>query len=105
MSGASYIIDTNIISYFLKGNKELSPYFNFTQVYISFITELELLSIPGLSINESAQLKAFLETCFIIDINLSIKQLTVLFRKNYKLKLPDAIIAATASFLGYPLVT
>ena len=41
----------------------------------------------------------------IIDINPVIKSYTIEFRKKYKLKLPDAIIAATAQFLNIPLVT
>lgn len=41
----------------------------------------------------------------IIDINKEIKSITVQFRKDYRLKLPDSIIAATAFYLNIPLVT
>ena len=34
--------------------------------------------------------------CFIIDINYHIKQLAINIRQNTRMKLPDALIAATA---------
>ena len=105
MSGNSYVLDTNIISFFLKGDSNLLPYFNYTNIHISFITELELKSIPGLSGKDIEKLESFLNTCVITDINAVIKSTTVIFKKNYKLKLPDAIIAATAFYLGYELIT
>jgi predicted nucleic acid-binding protein len=105
MSGGSYVLDTNIISFFLNGDANLLSYFNYTNIHISFITELELKSIPGLSKNDITSLEAFLQTCIITDINTPIKNVAIAFRKNFKLKLPDAIVAATASYLGYELVT
>jgi predicted nucleic acid-binding protein len=105
MSGTSYVLDTNIISFFLNGDANLLSYFNYTNIHISFITELELKSIPGLSKNDITSLEAFLQTCIITDINTPIKNVAIAFRKNFKLKLPDAIVAATASYLGYELVT
>ncbi|MCK4640732.1 MAG: PIN domain-containing protein [Candidatus Marinimicrobia bacterium] len=41
----------------------------------------------------------------IIDINESIKSHTIYLRTKYNLKLPDAIVAATARFLQIPLLT
>ena len=105
MSGNSYVLDTNIISFFLKGDSNLLPYFNYTNIHISFVTELELKSIPGLSGKDFEKLENFLNTCVITDINAVIKTTAVFFKKDYKLKLPDAIIAATAFYLGYELIT
>ena len=105
MSGNSYVLDTNIISFFLKGDTNLLPYFNYTNIHISFVTELELKSIPGLSGKDFEKLENFLNTCVITDINAVIKATTVIFKKDYKLKLPDAIIAATSFYLGYELIT
>ncbi|MCP1381822.1 PIN domain-containing protein [Runella salmonicolor] len=41
----------------------------------------------------------------LIDINTGIKEITKQIRRNYRLKLPDAIVAATAIFLGIPLIS
>jgi len=46
-----------------------------------------------------------LSDCIIIDINPSIKNTTIEIRQKHKVKLPDAIIAATANSLDLPLVT
>jgi predicted nucleic acid-binding protein len=42
MNGDSLLIDTNVALYLLSGNKRLAESLNNSQIYISFITELEL---------------------------------------------------------------
>ncbi len=74
------------------------------QYLISVITEIELLSYPSLSL-EKTQVIDFLNKITIIDIHSNIKNLTIAFRKQYKLRLPDAIIAATAKSLNATLFT
>lgn len=66
---------------------------------------MELLAYPGITAIETAQIKAFLRECQIIDINASIKDLAIEIRKTYQLKLPDAIIAATALHLNLSLIS
>jgi predicted nucleic acid-binding protein len=46
-----------------------------------------------------------LENCVIIDINNMIKSEVIQLRKNYSLKLPDCIVAATAIYMNLPLIT
>ncbi len=43
--------------------------------------------------------------CSIIDINSEIKKSVIKLRKSYKIKLPDAIIAATALSLNIPFMS
>lgn len=43
--------------------------------------------------------------CFLIEWNTKIKEQTIEFRNKYSLRLPDAIIAATACVYGVPLIT
>ncbi|GBL34797.1 hypothetical protein EMGBS15_03920 [Filimonas sp.] len=105
MRNKSYLVDTNIISYYFQGKFEVAEYIRKSSLYISFITEIELKSNPKLSKQERATIDSFLKTCIILDINAEIKQTAVSIIKNHKLKLPDAIIAATASYLKLELVT
>lgn len=72
---------------------------------ISFISELEVLAYPSISVQEQMLIKDFLALCSIVDMNAKIKQLIIELRKKYRLKLPDAIIAATAIYANLPLVT
>ncbi|MEH2144963.1 MAG: type II toxin-antitoxin system VapC family toxin [Nostoc sp.] len=75
------------------------------QYFISMITEIELLSYPSLSLEEETQIIDFLNKITIIGIDNNIKNLTIAFRKQYKLRLADAIIVATAKSLNATLFT
>ena len=46
-----------------------------------------------------------MEDCFIAEINQQIKQITKNLMQEVLVKLPDAIIAATALYLDLPLLT
>ena len=74
----------------------LAETLNNCDVYVSFITELELLGYRGITHEEHNKVKDFLNDCIIIDLNESIKLLTIELKQSLRLKLPDAIIAATA---------
>jgi len=105
MNGTRYLIDTNVAIYLLAGDQKIGELLDGNQIFISFISELELLSFRKLTAREISILKEFLDDVIIIDINKKIKDLTIGIRRSYELKLPDAIIAATAKFLDMPLMT
>ncbi|MEH2273123.1 MAG: type II toxin-antitoxin system VapC family toxin [Nostoc sp.] len=96
-------LDTNVVLYFL-GGRLLNPLPS-GQYFISVITEIELLSYPSLSLEEETQIIDFLNKITIIGIDSNIKNLTIAFRKQYKLRLPDAIITATAKSINATLFT
>jgi len=105
MNGNNLVLDTNVILYLLDGDKTLANLLDGKQAYISFITELELLGYKGITKKEHANIKQFLLECKIININSSIKNDTILLKQKYSLKLPDCIIAGTAIFLDFPLIS
>jgi predicted nucleic acid-binding protein len=105
MNGNKMVIDTNIALYLLDGDEILKEYLEDKAFYLSSITELELLSFKGITETEETAIEFFLEECSIVDMNRGIKDIFIDLRRNYKLKLPDAIIAATAIFLGIPLIS
>ncbi|GGB15028.1 type II toxin-antitoxin system VapC family toxin [Mucilaginibacter rubeus] len=75
------------------------------QIYISFITELELIGFKNLSDRDEKQIHSLLSDCSIIQMNNKLKEQYVTIRKKYSLKLPDAIIAATAISFNLPFIT
>ncbi|MBL4753008.1 MAG: type II toxin-antitoxin system VapC family toxin [Flavobacteriales bacterium] len=75
------------------------------QFYISFISQLELLGYLEITKAEQKQVADFLNLCTVIDINNRIKAETVNIRRKYKVKLPDAIIIASAYYLDVPVIT
>ncbi len=103
MSGTNYLFDTNAVLYFLNQPKQLQN--NSSAVFISFVNELELLSYSKLSSNEEQAVKHFLKLIEIINIDQEIKNMTITLRQKYLLKLPDAIICATAMSHKLTLVT
>ncbi len=94
MSGISIIVDTNIVVYLLNGNERVAELLNGNDIYLSFITP-----------SEKRKIQSFIEQCFVIDITSSIKQNVIRLRENNKIKLPDAIIAASAIDYDLPLFT
>ncbi len=105
MSGNSVLLDTNIVLYFLGGDKALIPLLENKQLIVSFISELELLSYKDLKENERLKIKQFLSECIILDINQLIKERTVELRRKYSLRLPDSIVIATALYLNVPIIS
>ena len=105
MSGNKIFVDTNIILYLLSGDETLAELLDGKQLYLSFVTQLELLSYPKLTKKSKKIVVEFIEHCVIIDINTEIKHLVIELRKKYSLKLPDCIIIATAIYHDLPIIT
>ncbi|MFO7822651.1 MAG: type II toxin-antitoxin system VapC family toxin [Cyclobacterium sp.] len=105
MSGNSIILDTNIVLYLLSGDETVADFLNDKTVFLSFISELELLGYKGISTGDLSKIKDLLADSTIIDINSEIKRIVIEIRKNKRLKLPDAIIAATSRYLDIPFMT
>lgn len=105
MNGSKLFLDTNIILYLLNGDETLAELLNGKQLYISLITELELLAYKGIKAKEEKVIKEFVSQCKTIMINSEVKQETIRIRKKYNTKLPDSIIIATALYLDLPLIT
>ncbi|MFY0481753.1 type II toxin-antitoxin system VapC family toxin [Flavobacterium sp. PLA-1-15] len=105
MSGNSLFVDTNIILYLLNGDEDVKQYLQGNDIYISIISEMELLSFPEISENELKEIVKLLKQVKIIDINYAVKQNAINFRRKYKIKLPDSIVLATAKYLELPILT
>lgn len=97
------LFDTNAVIYLQKGQlrQPLPP----GEYFISAITELELLSFHGLDDAQQGWLNAFLSDIGIIELDARVKEHTVRLRRQYRLRLPDAIIAASALALDATLLT
>jgi predicted nucleic acid-binding protein len=105
VNGNSLFVDTNILLYLLAGDVTIAELLNEKHIYVSFVTELELLGYSNLSAIDLKAIQEIFQEVTIIDINTEIKKEVIALRKQYKLKLPDAIIAATAAVNHLPLLT
>lgn len=97
------LLDTNAIQYLLGGKlaRPLEP----AQYFVSIISEMELLSSPSLDASATGNVKAFLSAITLVQLTPEIKELAINLRRQHSLKLPDAIIAATAMHLNAQLLT
>src|SRR5688500_11247689 len=86
-------------------NGELNIAGSEVRVAISVITRLELLAWPELSPQERELVRDMLNSVDVLPITLDIEEKVIEIRSTRSLKLPDAIVAATALSSGAPLVT
>ncbi len=97
------VLDTNVILYLLGG--KLSDPLPPGHYHASVITEMELLSYPSLTESEEEAVLNFLGDIHVVDISPDVKDHAIRLRRAHGLKLPDAIIAATALSLDAVLMT
>ena len=102
------VFDTAAIIGSLKkypGYPDLKGMYPDADLFISEITEIELLSYWGITTDEESNIKRFLSDLVIIPLTPEIKQKTILFRRRARCKTPDSIIAATAILIDALLIT
>jgi len=107
--GKKYLLDSNVIIGFLAakipqdGMKIVSEMID--QIpNISVISQIEVLRFNDTPENE-ASLEKFINTSVIYPLSNNVIKHTIKLCKQSKIKLPDAIIAATALTEGLTLVT
>ena len=105
MNGGNVLVDTNICLYLFSGNETIAEILDGNSIFISFITQLELLSYSNLSNSDLIKIQSFIDDCIVIDLNEDIKETVVELRRKYKIKLPDSIIAATSEYFDIPIIT
>jgi len=96
MDGSKLLVDTNIILYALKGDVALAELIHDQDLYISFITRIELLSYPRIDPESIDLIERFLKQVPVIESNPVINADAIVLRRKSGLEVPDAIIAASA---------
>ena len=97
------VLDTNAVLYLLGG--KLAQSLPVDQYFISVISEIELLSYPFLDESSQTKIEGFLSEVTVVGLTEEVKSLAIRLRRQHSLKLPDAIVAATALSLAAPLLT
>lgn len=98
-------IDTNILLYILGGDADLSRLIAGRDVVASTMVRMEAMVYHGKDADHLGRVHQFLSRCQLEEIHRSVPDVAVELRLRYRLKLPDAVIAATAVHLGIPLIT
>jgi predicted nucleic acid-binding protein len=99
------VFDTNILVDYLNGipaaNREMEHY---EEITISIVTWMEVLAGAD-DAEEEAIIREFLSRFKVQPLEKAVAERAIKIRRQQKLKLPDAIIWATAKELGRILVT
>ncbi len=105
------LLDTNVLIYNLQGalssevKASIRQAMDTQQAYISVITRIEVLGWKGYNDTTLRQMGQLLSKLREIPLAEGVVQDTIRIRKQFGLKLPDAVIAASAAVNGLPLLT
>jgi tRNA(fMet)-specific endonuclease VapC len=109
MSGNRYVLDTNAIVALLQGNLQLIELLKDADwLGVSVISQIEFLVFPGLTQEDRQIFDQFLQRVQVLGlvaIDAVLINKIIEIRQQYRLKLPDAVIAAMAIQNSASLVT
>ena len=105
-----YTLDTNAIIYYLDEDPAvvsvLDPLLaQDIALFVSVVTELELLSYPRLTEEDMAEIAQLLASMVVFPLESRLAHLAAALRRQYRLKTPDSVVAATALLTRTTLVT
>lgn len=99
----AFALDTNAIVY--EFADQLADPLPAGPYAVSVMSEMELLAYPSLSEHEEQRIRTFLSRVVVVDLTPDVRETAVRLCRAHRLKLPDAIIAATALVLDVELLT
>jgi predicted nucleic acid-binding protein len=110
MNGVEYLLDTNVVIAFLSGTEWARSFFEKAKsdgaaFSVSSVTRMELLGFSDITSEEETILAHILEAMRIAPISREVEDEAIKLRRSHKVKLPDAIVAATAIVTNATLVT
>ena len=110
MNGVKYLLDTNIIIGLLKdvsevvaiiAESDISP----NECAYSGITRVELLGFSEMDAGQEQGIVSILSAMNYLPFDRDVENAAIRLRRTTNLKLPDAIIAATAEIHGLNLLS
>jgi toxin FitB len=108
--GMKYLIDTNILIYYFNGSLSASAKEKITAILnddfnISVISKMEFLGFNRFDSREKQEAARFISFADVLPLSDAIAERTIQLKQTAKIKLPDAIIGATALSHNLILVT
>jgi len=106
MNGSKALIDSNVIIDASKGLISIQKIVNeYNNLYTSIISYVETLGYNFADDEEKDIIIQILNNVQIVDLNKKIADIAIDYRKQKKIKLPDAFVLATAKSINADLIT
>jgi len=99
MNGVRFLLDTNVIPGLIEGNLGATQKLkglDLNNCAFSSVTRMELLGFPNITQNEIKIISALLKQMSQLGIDHTTENKTIDLKQQHRIKLPDAIILATA---------
>ncbi len=109
MNNVHYLLDTNIFIYHTKGEPEMLSFLELLsfngEMNISIITKIEFLGWNKHTPDGLEKCNRLIRNTRIFPVNEDVADRAIEIRQGKKIKLPDAVIAATALINNLTLAT
>jgi predicted nucleic acid-binding protein len=108
MNGNRGVLDSNFINFGSRGEIDFEKLRStYDEFYVSIIAYMEVYAFDFKNEGEKTLINELFANLEVIEINKEIADQTIIYRKNKnkKIKLPDAIILATAKYINADLLT
>lgn len=106
MTGKEALIDSNIFIYISQKKLDFEILLNdYDAFYASIISYMEVLGFNFKSEDEKIIIDTLFEDIEVLDLNAEIVKKVIELRRTSKIKLPDAIVLATAEVHQLDLIT
>ena len=103
MDKLRFMLDTNVIIDTLNNDLDLLAFletFPDCEIYINPVVAIEVLAKAGMSEDEEAAARALLDSFKWTEIDKAVCEIAIQIRRAKELRLPDALIAASAITLN-----
>jgi predicted nucleic acid-binding protein len=99
MNNPRFLLDSNILIDTLNHKLDLLAFLDTLldcEIYINPVVEIEVLAKGGMSGQEEAEARSLLNSFKWAEIDKPVREIAIQIRRAKELRLPDALIAATA---------
>jgi predicted nucleic acid-binding protein len=105
--GKGFLMDTNVVIGYLSNQLPNNSALIIDKLpgIISVITRIELLGWYNATTVQLAKLQPFIDNAKIYNLSEDIILQSIALRQQYKIKLPDAVLAATSLVHNYTLLS
>jgi predicted nucleic acid-binding protein len=105
MTARPLLFDTNAILLLAQGNANLLEIASIAKITTSVLNRFEIFSYWKITEKEIKLFEDFFNGIDLLELSNSIYEIAIIFRRKYKMKAIDSIIAASAFVYNTPLVT